>query len=202
MATKTDVVAARTSSAVKVYGSGETEVTALRGVDVTFARQEFTAIMGPSGSGKSTLMHCLAGLDSLTSGQIFIGDTDLGSLNETQLTQLRRDQVGFVFQAFNLVPTLTAIENITLPADLAGRKADPSLIERIVGTMGLKDRLKHRPRELSGRPAATRRCGAGACRTGPTSSSPTSRPATSTPRRRPRSSSSCAARPPSSTRRL
>jgi putative ABC transport system ATP-binding protein len=150
MAIKTDVVAARTSSAVKVYGSGETEVTALRGVDVTFGRQEFTAIMGPSGSGKSTLMHCLAGLDRLTSGQIFIGDTDLGSLNETELTQLRRDQIGFVFQAFNLVPTLTAIENITLPADLAGRKADPSLIDRIVGTMGLKDRLKHRPRELSG----------------------------------------------------
>ena len=150
MATKLQTAAARTVGAVKVYGSGETEVTALRGVDVTFARQEFTAIMGPSGSGKSTLMHCLAGLDSLTSGQIFIGDTDLGSLNETQLTQLRRDQVGFVFQAFNLVPTLTAIENITLPADLAGRKADPSLIERIVGTMGLGDRLKHRPRELSG----------------------------------------------------
>ena len=150
MATTLQTAAARTVGAVKVYGQGETEVTALRGVDVTFARQEFTAIMGPSGSGKSTLMHCLAGLDSLTQGQIFIGDTDLGSLTETQLTHLRRDQIGFVFQAFNLVPTLTAIENITLPADLAGRKADPSLIERIVGTMGLKDRLKHRPRELSG----------------------------------------------------
>ncbi|MBA2608458.1 MAG: ABC transporter ATP-binding protein [Actinobacteria bacterium] len=150
MATNTQVAAARTVGAVKVYGSGETEVTALRGVDVTFAPQEFTAIMGPSGSGKSTLMHCLAGLDSLTSGSIFIGDTELGALNETQLTHLRRDRVGFVFQAFNLVPTLNAIENITLPADLAGRQADPSLIERIVTTMGLGDRLKHRPRELSG----------------------------------------------------
>jgi putative ABC transport system ATP-binding protein len=150
MASTTQVAAARTVSAVKTYGTGETEVTALRGVDVTFGQQEFTAIMGPSGSGKSTLMHCLAGLDTLTSGSIFIGDTELGSLNETQLTQLRRDRVGFVFQAFNLVPTLTAIENITLPADLAGRKADPSLIDRIVGTMGLKDRLKHRPKELSG----------------------------------------------------
>jgi putative ABC transport system ATP-binding protein len=143
-------VAVRTVDAVKVYGEGDTEVVALRGVNVTFARQEFTAIMGPSGSGKSTLMHCLAGLDSLTSGQVFIGDAELGTMNETQLTQLRRDQVGFVFQAFNLVPTLTAIENITLPADLAGRKPDPSLIERIVATMGLGDRLKHRPRELSG----------------------------------------------------
>ncbi|MEY2397979.1 MAG: putative transport system ATP-binding protein [Actinomycetota bacterium] len=150
MATNTQVAAARTVGAVKTYGSGETEVTALRGVDVTFAPQEFTAIMGPSGSGKSTLMHCLAGLDTLTSGSIFIGDTELGTLNETQLTHLRRDRIGFVFQAFNLVPTLNAIENITLPADLAGRKADPGLIERIVGTMGLGDRLKHRPRELSG----------------------------------------------------
>src|SRR5205085_327676 len=113
MPTNTQVAAARTVGAVKTYGSGETEVTALRGVDVTFAPQEFTAIMGPSGSGKSTLMHCLAGLDTLTRGSIFIGDTELGPLNETQLTHLRRDRIGFVFQAFNLVPTLNAIENIT-----------------------------------------------------------------------------------------
>ena len=150
MPPETLTTAARTEHATKIYGSGETQVTALRSVDVSFAPQEFTAIMGPSGSGKSTLMHCLAGLDNLTSGKIFIGDVELGSLTETQLTQLRRDRVGFVFQAFNLVPTLTAIENIKLPAALAGRDPDPATIDRIVGTMGLADRLTHRPSELSG----------------------------------------------------
>jgi putative ABC transport system ATP-binding protein len=150
MPPETLTTAARTEQATKIYGSGETQVTALRSVDVSFAPQEFTAIMGPSGSGKSTLMHCLAGLDNLTSGKIFIGDVELGSLTETQLTHLRRDRVGFVFQAFNLVPTLTAIENIKLPAALAGRDPDPATIDRIVGTMGLADRLTHRPSELSG----------------------------------------------------
>jgi putative ABC transport system ATP-binding protein len=110
----------------------------------------FTAIMGPSGSGKSTLMHCVAGLDTLTSGQVFIGDTDLTTLSDKELTQVRRDKVGFVFQSFNLIPTLTAAENITLPMDLAGRKPDQAWIDNVVATVGLGDRLKHRPSELSG----------------------------------------------------
>jgi len=142
--------AARTEDLVKVYGEGETLVTALDHVDVSFERGCFTAIMGPSGSGKSTLMHCVAGLDSITSGRIWIGDVELGSLNDKQLTRLRRDQVGFVFQAFNLVPTLTAGENITLPMDLAGRDPDREWIDTIIGTVGLGDRLSHRPSELSG----------------------------------------------------
>lgn len=142
--------AARTEDLVKVYGEGETLVTALDHVDVSFERGRFTAIMGPSGSGKSTLMHCVAGLDSITSGRIWIGDVELGSLNDKQLTRLRRDQVGFVFQAFNLVPTLTAGENITLPMDLAGRDPDREWIDTIIGTVGLGDRLSHRPSELSG----------------------------------------------------
>jgi len=142
--------AARTVGATKIYGSGDTEVVALKSVDVTFPPGEFTAIMGPSGSGKSTLMHCLAGLDNLTSGEVWIGDVQLGSLTETQLTQLRRDHIGFVFQAFNLVPTLTAIENITLPSTLAGRAPDQQLLDQIIKTMGIGDRLAHRPSELSG----------------------------------------------------
>jgi putative ABC transport system ATP-binding protein len=136
--------------ATKVYGAGETEVRALDGVTVDFDRGRFTAIMGPSGSGKSTLMHCLAGLDSLTAGQVFIGDVDLSRLSEKQLTTLRRDTVGFVFQAFNLVPTLTAAENITLPLDLAGRKVDRAWFDTVVTTVNLADRLSHRPSELSG----------------------------------------------------
>ena len=124
--------AARTVDAVKVYGQGQTEVRALDGVTVEFAAGRFTAIMGPSGSGKSTLLHCVAGLDTLTSGQAFIGDADLSTLNDHQLTMLRRDQVGFVFQAYNLVPTLTAEENITLPLRLAGRKADQAWIAKII----------------------------------------------------------------------
>jgi putative ABC transport system ATP-binding protein len=143
-------VAARAVAATKVYGSGDTEVRALDGVTVDFDAARFTAIMGPSGSGKSTLMHCVAGLDSLTSGQVFISGTDLTTLDDKALTQVRRDQVGFVFQAFNLIPTLSAIENITLPIDLAGRKPDQGWLESVIDTVGLRDRLSHRPSELSG----------------------------------------------------
>ncbi len=142
--------AARTADAVKVYGKGQTEVRALDGVTVEFAAGRYTAIMGPSGSGTSTLLHCVAGLDSLTSGKAFIGDADLSTLNDHQLTILRRDHVGFVFQAFNLVPTITAEENISLPLLLAGRKGDRSWISKIIETMGIADRLRHRPDEMSG----------------------------------------------------
>jgi putative ABC transport system ATP-binding protein len=143
-------IAARAVDASKIYGKGDTEVRALDGVTVDFPAQAFTAIMGPSGSGKSTLMQCVAGLDSLTSGQVFVGDADLSSLSEKQLTLLRRDKIGFVFQAFNLVPTLTAYENITLPMDLAGRKPDSEWVHQVITTVGLADRLHHRPSELSG----------------------------------------------------
>jgi len=143
-------LAARAVSATKTYGSGDTKVCALDHISVEFDKGRFTAIMGPSGSGKSTLMHCLAGLDTLTDGRVFIGDTDLSSLSERDLTLLRRDKVGFVFQAFNLVPTLTAIENITLPMDLAGRKPDQAWLDNVIDTVGLRDRLTHRPSELSG----------------------------------------------------
>jgi putative ABC transport system ATP-binding protein len=142
--------AARAVHAVKVYGAGQTEVRALDDVTVEFEAGRLTAIMGPSGSGKSTLLHCMAGLDSLTSGSVLIGDTDLTSLTDRQLTILRRERVGFVFQAFNLVPTLTAEENITLPLALAGRKADPEWLAAIVGTLRIGERLRHRPSELSG----------------------------------------------------
>jgi putative ABC transport system ATP-binding protein len=142
--------AASTDHAVKVYGTGLTEVRALDDVTVGFERGRFTAIMGPSGSGKSTLLHCVAGLDTLTSGRVFIGDEDLSTLDDRRLTILRRDRVGFVFQSFNLVPTLTAAENITLPLALAGRKGDQEWIDRVIDTLGLGDRLAHRPSELSG----------------------------------------------------
>ncbi len=142
--------AARAVDAHKIYGSGDTEVRALDGVTVDFEAGHFTAIMGPSGSGKSTLMHCVAGLDSLTSGKVYIGETDLTTLDDKDLTQLRRDEVGFIFQSYNLVPTLTASENITLPLDLAGRDADQPWLESVVSTVGLADRLSHRPSELSG----------------------------------------------------
>ena len=142
--------AARAVNLTKTYGSGETAVTALGGVDVDFARGEFTAIMGPSGSGKSTLMHCLAGLDNATSGSVLIGDTDLTGLSDKQMTALRRDRIGFVFQAFNLVPTLTALENITLPLDIAGREVDRAWLDSVLTRLGLTDRLEHRPSELSG----------------------------------------------------
>ncbi len=149
LATET-MAAARAVSAVKIYGSGETEVRALDGVDITFERGKFTAIMGPSGSGKSTLMHCMAALDNLTEGQAFIGDTDLSTLTDKELTMLRLDRVGFIFQAFNLVPTLNAIENITLPMDLARREPDQQWVDSVIATVGLQDRLTHRPNELSG----------------------------------------------------
>jgi putative ABC transport system ATP-binding protein len=142
--------AARAVEATKVYGRGEAQVRALDTVTVDFAPGRFTAIMGPSGSGKSTLMHTLAGLDSLTSGHVFIGAVDLSTLDDKRLTQLRRDRVGFVFQAFNLVPTLTAAENIGLPMSLAGRKPDKEWVEEVVRTVGLSKRLRHRPSELSG----------------------------------------------------
>jgi putative ABC transport system ATP-binding protein len=143
-------VAARAVDTTKVYGRGEAEVRALDGVSVDLGAGRFTAIMGPSGSGKSTLMHCLAGLDSLTGGSVWIGDTELGSLSDKQLTQLRRDRVGFIFQAFNLLPMLSARENITLPMKLAGRKPDAEWFDTVVATVGLGNRLKHRPSELSG----------------------------------------------------
>ena len=148
--TATTTAAARTRHATKVYGSGATQVTALDDVSVDFDAGAFTAIMGPSGSGKSTLMHCLAGLDTLTAGHAFIGGTDLSKLSEKKLTELRRDRVGFVFQAFNLVPTLTAEENILLPMKLAGRSADATLVADVVDAVGLGSRLSHRPAELSG----------------------------------------------------
>ncbi len=149
LATET-MAAARSVGAVKIYGSGETEVRALDGVDITFEKGRFTAIMGPSGSGKSTLMHCMAALDNLTEGQAFIGDTDLSTLNDKELTMLRRDRLGFIFQAFNLVPTLNAIENITLPMNLARREPDQEWVDSVIATVGLGDRLSHRPNELSG----------------------------------------------------
>ncbi|MEW1547430.1 MULTISPECIES: ABC transporter ATP-binding protein [Streptomyces] len=143
-------VAARGRQIVKAYGSGETRVVALDQVDVDIARGQFTAIMGPSGSGKSTLMHCLAGLDTVTSGQIYLDDTEITGLKDKKLTQLRRDRIGFIFQAFNLLPTLNALENITLPMDIAGRKPDGAWLNRVVETVGLTGRLKHRPTQLSG----------------------------------------------------
>jgi putative ABC transport system ATP-binding protein len=142
--------AAGAIDATKVYGGGDSEVRALDGVTVQFEKGKFTAIMGPSGSGKSTLMHCLAGLDSLTSGGVYIGETYLATLNDKQLTELRRTAVGFIFQAYNLIPTLTAAENITLPLLLGGTKGDQAWIDRVIDTVGLRDRLKHRPSELSG----------------------------------------------------
>jgi putative ABC transport system ATP-binding protein len=142
--------AARAVRLTKVYGSGQTAVTALRDVDLEFPRGRFTAIMGPSGSGKSTLMHCLAGLDTVTRGRVLIGDVDLSRLSDKQLTRLRRDRIGFVFQQFNLLPTLTAAENITLPLDIAGRKPDRKWMRLVVDALGLAPRLGHRPSELSG----------------------------------------------------
>jgi len=148
--TTATVAAARMTDGTKVYGSDDTEVRALDGVTVDFEQGKFTAIMGPSGSGKSTLMHCVAGLDDLTSGSVHIGDVELGSLSDRDLTLLRRDKVGFVFQAYNLLPTLTAAENTTLPLDLAGRRPDSGWMDQVVKAIGIADRLKHRPDELSG----------------------------------------------------
>jgi putative ABC transport system ATP-binding protein len=141
---------ARAVEVVKIYGSGETAVRALDGVTVELPGGCFTAIMGPSGSGKSTLMHCLAGLDSVTAGQVYIGEVELSTLSDKELTLLRRKRIGFVFQAFNLLPTLTALENITLPMALAGRAPDRDWLDRVIDIVGLRDRLRHRPSELSG----------------------------------------------------
>ncbi|MFB8352739.1 ABC transporter ATP-binding protein [Streptomyces niveus] len=147
---RASAVAAHASALSKVYGQGETQVVALDQVTVDFRQGQFTAIMGPSGSGKSTLMHCVAGLDSFSSGSVRIGDTELSTLKDKQLTQLRRDKIGFIFQAFNLLPTLTALENITLPMDIAGRKPDKQWLDNVITMIGLKDRLHHRPTALSG----------------------------------------------------
>jgi putative ABC transport system ATP-binding protein len=146
----TAAVAARAVAATKVYGTGDTAVRALDGVTVEIPAARFTAVMGPSGSGKSTLMHCLAGLDDLTSGQVFVGDVDLGGLSDGALTRVRRERLGFVFQSFNLIPTLTAEENILLPMRLAGTRPDRAWVNEVIATVGLRDRLAHRPSELSG----------------------------------------------------
>src|SRR5262245_47157493 len=143
-------IAARAEGVWKVYGSGEAQVQALRNVSVELRRGEFTAIMGPSGSGKSTLMHCLAGLDTVSAGQVYIGETALKGLSDAKLTRLRRDQVGFIFQQFNLLPTLSAQENILLPLAIAGRKPDPGWFDTVIDAIGLRDRLDHRPAQLSG----------------------------------------------------
>jgi putative ABC transport system ATP-binding protein len=142
--------AARAVDASKVYGSGEAAVRALSSISVVFEQRRYSAIMGPSGSGKSTLLHCLAGLDRVTSGQVYLGDVEISAASEKQLTLIRRDNVGFVFQSYNLIPTLNALENITLPMALAGRKPDKAWLDQVVDTVGLRDRLSHRPNELSG----------------------------------------------------
>jgi putative ABC transport system ATP-binding protein len=144
------VLAAHVRQIAKVYGTGDAKVVALDDVTVGIPRGQFTAVMGPSGSGKSTLMHCMAGLDSVDAGQVFLGDVELSRLDDKRLTRLRRDKVGFVFQAFNLVPTLTALENITLPIDIAGRKPEREWLDHVIDSVGLRRRLKHRPNELSG----------------------------------------------------
>ncbi|MGV9236193.1 ABC transporter ATP-binding protein [Streptomyces nigra] len=143
-------VAARARDLTKAYGSGETTVLALDSVDVDIARGRFTAVMGPSGSGKSTLMHCLAGLDDVSAGRVWLGDTEITGLKDRELTRLRRDRIGFMFQSFNLIPTLTAAENITLPMDIAGRRPDEAWLDQVIDTLGLRDRLRHRPSQLSG----------------------------------------------------
>ncbi|KAB2971529.1 ABC transporter ATP-binding protein [Streptomyces sp. SS1-1] len=143
-------VAARARGLTKAYGSGETAVLALDAVDVDIARGRFTAVMGPSGSGKSTLMHCLAGLDDVSAGRVWLGDTEITGLKDRELTRLRRDRIGFMFQSFNLIPTLTAAENITLPMDIAGRRPDEAWLAQVIDTLGLRDRLRHRPSQLSG----------------------------------------------------
>src|ERR1700712_2868122 len=149
-AVATGTVAARVVDLTKVYGSGDAEVRALDGVSLELFAGEFTAVMGPSGSGKSTLMHCCAALDVPTAGQVFIGDTEIGGLSDKRLTHLRRERIGFVFQSFNLVPTLTAKENILLPLSIAGRKPDTEWYDAVIGTVNLGDRLDHRPNQLSG----------------------------------------------------
>ncbi|WP_237405856.1 ABC transporter ATP-binding protein [Streptomyces sp. M2CJ-2] len=148
--TSADGIAARARGLTKAYGTGETTVLALDAVDVAIARGRFTAVMGPSGSGKSTLMHCLAGLDTVSAGQVWLGDTEITGLKDRELTRLRRDRIGFMFQSFNLIPTLNALENITLPMDIAGQKPDERWLAQVIDTLGLRNRLKHRPAQLSG----------------------------------------------------
>jgi putative ABC transport system ATP-binding protein len=143
-------LAARAEEVTKIYGIGDTAVRALNNITVDFAAARYTAIMGPSGSGKSTLLHCLAGLDRVTAGRVLLGDIDITAVSEKELTIVRRDKIGFVFQSYNLIPTLNAIENITLPLALAGRKPDKQWLDRVISTVGLADRLNHRPSELSG----------------------------------------------------
>jgi len=142
--------AARAVDASKVYGLGEAEVRALDHISVEFGAGQFSAIMGPSGSGKSTLLHCLAGLDRVTSGQVFLGDLEITALHEKAMTRVRRDRLGFIFQSFNLIPTLTALENITLPMVAAGHQPDQQWLDHVIDIVGLRSRLKHRPSELSG----------------------------------------------------
>jgi len=194
------VAAARIVNATKTYGSGDTEVHALNDVTAAFERGMFTAIMGPSGSGKSTLLHCTAGLDSLTAGDVYIGDVELGTLSDKQLTLLRRKSVGFVFQAYNLVPTLTARENVLLPLLIAGDDPDQAWFDQVVGILGLGDRLSHKPSELSGG-QQQRVAAAGPWCHGPRSCSPTSPAATSTRKRQQSCSTSCAGPSRSSGRR-
>jgi putative ABC transport system ATP-binding protein len=143
-------VASQAVDASKVYGTGEAAVRALDHITVEFASHRYTAIMGPSGSGKSTLLHCLAGLDRLTSGHIYLGDVEISGASEKRLTLIRRDSIGFIFQSYNLIPTLDALENITLPMSLAGRKPDPAWLDHVIDIVGLRDRMTHRPNELSG----------------------------------------------------
>jgi putative ABC transport system ATP-binding protein len=143
-------VAARAEEVTKIYGTGDAAVRALKNITVEFGAARYTAIMGPSGSGKSTLLHCLAGLDRVTAGRVLLGDIDITAVSEKELTVVRRDKIGFVFQSYNLIPTLNAIENITLPMALAGRKPDKAWLDRVISTVGLADRLSHRPSELSG----------------------------------------------------
>ena len=143
-------VAARAEEVTKIYGTGDAAVRALNNITVEFGAARYTAIMGPSGSGKSTLLHCLAGLDRVTAGRVLLGDIDITAVSEKELTVVRRDKIGFVFQSYNLIPTLNAIENITLPMSLAGRKPDKAWLDRVISTVGLADRLNHRPSELSG----------------------------------------------------
>ena len=178
--------AAHAVDLVKTYGKGDAVVQALDGITVEFARGQFTAVMGPSGSGKSTLMHCMAGLDTPTTGRTFVGDLEIGLLDDGALTEMRRDRIGFVFQSFNLVPTLTAAENITLPADLAGTKVDQAWFDYLVEQLGIKDRLSHRPGEMSGGQQASVRRAPVPSSAGPISSSPTSPREISTRTRRPR----------------
>ena len=185
-------LAARAVEVTKTYGTGPAAVTALDRVTVGFGRGRFSAVMGPSGSGKSTLLHCLAGLEPVDQGQVHLGEVDLTRLDERRLTRLRRDRVGFVFQSFNLLPTLTAAENVELPLAIAGRRPDRAVLERVVEAVGLRARLHHRPAELSG--GEQQRVAAARALAGRRWSSPTSPPATSTRARARSCSASCGAR--------